>query len=314
MKLSRLITYKHMVDGLSVKHVYDELFTLLKHVSTDLDVQNIDFDNLKQRIADDREVIMNKLDEIDSNLQEFKRQLTGFVAGVEEPYYAKSQTIYQEGLKDTPEYLLDRHNFKKLLYQPETAEFFASRIKIHASWKWPAVEIRPAYGEITDSLIASDPLYLVDTHQDMFKHIKTKWTPEYQRRLRYYVIDEKSRRIFNQLPQGQIGLLVAVDYMNFRPMDLIERYLREIFALLRPGGMAVLTYNNCDYPIGVDNFENSYYCYTPGREIKAMCERIGFRIAASFDLENNVSWLEIQRPGTLSTLRGGQTLGKIMNI
>jgi len=49
MKLSRLITYKHMVDGLSVKHVHDEIFTLLKHVSTDLDVQNIDFDNLQTK-------------------------------------------------------------------------------------------------------------------------------------------------------------------------------------------------------------------------------------------------------------------------
>jgi SAM-dependent methyltransferase len=286
----------------------------LKHVSTDLDVQNIDFDNLKQHIGDNRDEILKRLDEIDSDLLSFKQKLTEFVAGVEEPYYAKSQTIYLEGLTDSPDYLLDRHNFKKLLYQTETAEFFASRIKIHSSWKWPAVEIRPAHGEITDNLIACDPLYLVDTHADMFKHVKSKWTPEYQRRLRYYVINEKDKKIFHQLPQNQIGLLVAVDYMNFRPLNLIERYIKEIFLLLRPGGMAVFTYNNCDHPIGVDNFENSYYCYTPGREIKAMCERIGFRIAASFDLENNVSWLEIQKPGTRSSLRGGQTLGKIQTI
>jgi SAM-dependent methyltransferase len=303
-----------MVDGLSVNHVYDEIFTLLKHVSTDLNVQNIDFDNLKQHIGDNRDEILKLLDDIDSDLQSFKQKLTDFVAGIEAPYYSKSQTIYNEGLNDSPDYLLDRYNFKKLLYQPETAEFFASRIKIHSSWKWPAVEVRPAYGEITDNLIACDPLYLVDTHPDMFKHVKSKWTPEYQRRLRYYVIDEKSKQIFNQLPQNQIGLFVAVDYMNFRPLELIERYLKEIFNLLRPGGMAIFTYNNCDYPIGVDNFENSYYCYTPGREIKAMCEKIGFRISASFDLENNVSWLEIQKKGTLSTLRGGQTLGKIQTI
>ncbi len=303
-----------MVDNLSIKHIYDDLFSLLNHVSTDLDVQNIDFDNLKHKISDNRSQIFSKLDEIDDDLKKFKLHLAEFVTGIEKPYYAKSQTIYQEGLNDSTDYLLDRYNFKKLLYQKETAEFFVSRIKTHASWKWPAVEIRPAYGEITDNLIASDPLYLVDTHEDMFKHVKSKWTPEYQRRLRYYVIDEKSKRMFSQLPQTQIGLMVSVDYMNFRPLDLIEKYLKEIFLLLRPGGMAIFTYNNCDYPIGVDNFENSYYCYTPGREIKTICERIGFRIAASFDLENNVSWLEIQKPGRLSTLRGGQTLGKIMTI
>lgn len=303
-----------MVDGLSVKHVYDEIFTLLKHVSTDLDIQNIDFDNLKQHISENRSVILDKLDEIDADLQSFKQRLTEFVADIEAPYYAKSHSIYQEGLRDTPDYILDRYSFKKLMYQPETAEFFSSRVKTHANWKWPAVEIRPALGDVTHDLIASDPLYLVDTDEGMFKHVKSQWTPEYQRRLRYYVIDEKGKRIFHQLPQSQIGLLVAVDFFNFRPLELIERYLKEIFSLLRPGGMAIFTYNNCDHPIGVDNFENSYYCYTPGRKIKAMCEQLGYRIAASFDLENNVSWLEIQKPGTRSSLRGGQTLGKIMTI
>lgn len=314
MKLSRLITYKHMVDGLSVKHVHDEIFSLLKHVSTDLDIQAIDFDNLKQRITHNRGEVLARLDDIHQDLADFKQQLAMFVADIEVPYYVKSQTIYNEGVKDTADYVLDRHNFKKLLYEPATAEFFANRVKNHANWKWPACEIRPAYGEITENLIASDPVYLVDTDADLFRHVKTKWTPEYQRRLRYYVLDETHKRLFHQLPQGQLGLLVSVDFFNFRPLELIQRYLREMFGLLRPGGMAVFTYNNCDYPIGVDNFENSYYCYTPGHRIKAMCEQLGFRVAASFDLENNVSWLELQKPGTRSSLRGGQTLGKILSI
>ncbi len=314
MKLSRLITYKHMVDGLTVNHINDEIETLLHRVQTDLNVQNIDFDNLKHKIDVNSAQVLERLQEINNDLLAFKDQLQKFVSGIEAPYYAKSQTIYQEGLNDTADYILDRHNFKKLLYQEETLDFFKSRIIMHSSWKWPAVEIRPCFGEITESLIACDPLYLVDTHDDMFKHVRKKWTPEYQRRLRYYVVNETDKKLFNQLPQMQIGLLVAVDFFNFRPIDLIRKYLEDIFGILRPGGTAIFTYNNCDFPIGVDNFENSYYCYTPGREIKAMCEQIGFKVAASFDLENNVSWLEIQRPGTRTSLRGGQTLGKLENI
>ena len=314
MKLSRLITYKHMVDGLTVNHVHDQIETLLTHVSTDLNIQNIDFDNLKHKIDVNRELVLNKLQEIDTDLVTFKQRLQEFVTGIESPYYEKSRTIYQEGLNDPADYVLDRHNFKKLLYQEDTREFFKSRVTMHSSWKWPAMEIRPCHGEITDSLIACDPLYLVDTHKDMFKHVKQKWTPEYQQRLRYYSVNETDKRILHQLPAMQFGIVVAVDFFNFRPLELIKRYLEGIFNLLRPGGIAIFTYNNCDYPIGVDNFENSYYCYTPGREIKAMCEHIGFKVAASFDLENNVSWLEIQRPGTRTSLRGGQALGRIQNI
>lgn len=314
MKLSRLITYKHMVDGLSVNHIHDEIETLLKHVSTDLAVQDIDFNNLKYKITQNSRLVLEKLNEINADVTEFKQELTKFVDSIQQPYYAKSQTIYDEGKNDSADYILDRHNFKKLLYQQETRDFFISRVNLHASWKWPAMELRPAFGEITDAMTACDPMYLVDTDKEMFKHVKSKWTPEYQARLRYYTINETDKKIFHQLPQAQFGLVVAVDFFNFRPLDLIRRYLTELFSIVRPGGTVIFTYNNCDHPIGVDNFENSYYCYTPGREVKAMCEQAGFKVRASFDLENNVSWLEIERPGTRSSLRGGQTLGKIITL
>jgi SAM-dependent methyltransferase len=314
MKLSRLIAYKHMVDSLSVRPVSDEISLLLERIGTDLEIQHVDFDNLKQHISGCSRDIMQNLDYIHSDLLAFKKNLAKFISDVEQPYYEKSRSIYAESIKDSPEYVLDRYNFKKLFYEQEVLDFFSNRVKIQASWKWPAVEIRPAHGEISDNLIACDPLYLVDTHQDMFKNVKNKWTPEYQRRIRYYTLDETHKKIFNQLPHGQIGLLVAVDFFNFRPLELIKTYLQETFSVLRPGGMAIFTYNNCDYPIGVDNFENSYYCYTPGEKVKEICKEIGFMVAASFDLENNVSWLEIQKPGTMSTLRGGQTLGKIITI
>jgi SAM-dependent methyltransferase len=193
-------------------------------------------------------------------------------------------------------------------------EFFQSRIKLYSNYKWPAIEIRPGMGEITECLVACDPLYLVDTDPGLFKHVKKSWTPEYQKRLRYYTVSESDRYIFNQLPKQQFGIIVAVNFLNFRPMRIIKQYLHECFALLKPGGHFVFTYNNCDYPIGVDNFENSYYCYTPGRQVAELCKQAGFRIAASFDLENNVSWFELQRPGKLTSIRGGQTLGKIQTL
>jgi SAM-dependent methyltransferase len=314
MKLSRLITYKHMVDGLSVNHINDEIESLLQRVETDLSVQNIDFDNIKLRVSANKKSVLDTLKIIDGDLQKFKTELDQFVHDVEQPYYTKSMDMYQESLSDSADYILDRGNFKKLLYDPETFDFFCNRVRSHAGWQWPAMEIRPAMGEVTESLVACDPLYLVDHEPDLFKVVKDKWTPEYQRRLRYYTVKENEKRIFHQLPHAQFGIIVAVDFFNFRPLLLIERYLTEIFSLLRPGGMAIFTYNNCDLPIGVDNFENSYYCYTPGKQIKEISTKIGFKIAASFDLENNVSWLELRRPGTKSSLRGGQTLGRVENI
>ena len=303
-----------MVDNLSVNHVHDELESLLQRISVDLGSQNIDFDNLKEKITQNRQTIFETLENLNSNLVSFKQELDNFVKGIETPYYQKSREYYQEGLKDSADYILDRYSFKKLLYEQESYEFFLSRVKLQTNWKWPALEIRPATCDITESLVGCDPLYLVDTDKDLFKIAQQKWTPEYQRRLRYYIINEQAAKIFDQLPQGQFGLIVAVDYLNFRPLEMIQRYMKEIFDLLRPGGVTIFTYNNCDFPIGVDNFENAYYCYTPGKKVKEICEAAGFKIAASFDLENNVSWLEIEKPGRRQTIRSAQTIGQILNI
>ena len=46
-----------MIDNLSVKHVYDEIERLLQHAITDLDVQNIDFDNIKTNMKNNKKLI-----------------------------------------------------------------------------------------------------------------------------------------------------------------------------------------------------------------------------------------------------------------
>ena len=314
MKLSKLITYKHMVDGLSVKHVYDDVFELLKEINTNLDIEHFDFDNIKETIRKESTDIKESLDNIDSHLMEFKNKLTDFFDSIEEPYFQKSEEIYLESLNDTPEWILDQYTFKKLMYDEDTLNFFINRIKLYTNWKWPALEIRPALGEFSNSMIDCDPLYLVDVHDELFREVKKCWTPEYQKRIRYYTIDESAKNPLGTLPQNQIGLIVSVNFFNFKPIDILEKYIKNMFSVLRPGGISIFTYNNCDYPIGVDNFEKNYYCYTPGRLVKDICKKHGFKISASFDMENNVSWLEIQKPGKIKSLRGGQNLARIQNL
>jgi len=314
MKLSKLLTYKEMVNGLSVKHAHANIEELLSRVSEDLDVQNIDFNNLKYCIQMREKTILDNLVGMQKDIDEFKFQINYFFDTIEEPYFEKSKKIYEEGLNDEYAYKLDRNRFKNLLYEPETRDFFLSRVGNYTEWKYPGLQLNPGLGDVTEKLVDLDPLYLLDEHDDMFAEVKKMWTPDYQRRLRYYAVDETANNPLGVLPAGQFGVAVAVDYFNFRPIRLIEKYLSGLMHALRPGGVAIFTFNNCDYPIGVDNFENSYYTYTPGHLIKDACAKIGFKILASFDMDNNVSWLEIQRPGTLSSLKGGQSLAAIKHF
>lgn len=315
MDLVELIRYKRLLDDLSLQEPRYAIEKLLQGFNNNLNTHNIDFKDIKSSILTRSKNIIKELDGAYQDIAQFRLYLDQALGIIEVPYLTEqSEQIYQEGLRDNADYKLDRDSFKNLLGDDDTREFLVGRINTYTNWKYSALQLGPSLGDITDHLVSCDPLYLADNHQDMFKEVKKLWTPEYQRRIRYYTIDEQEENILHEFPVNQLGLVVAIDYFNFRPLSLIKQYLADIFSILQPGGVAVFTYNNCDYPIGIDNFRNSYYTYTPGHLVKAACTQCGFNMIASFDMTKNVSWVEIQKPGTTSSIKGGQSLGAIKHL
>jgi len=247
-------------------------------------------------------------------INDYKEYIENCISNIEQEYFDCSEEIYKSSLHDDTDYILNRRKQSKSFANQENFELFTSRIGMYNSWKYPAIEIRPAFGEITDFIKGCDPLYLLDTNEDLFSEVKKNWSGVYQKRLRYYSFDETEENSLRELPNNQFGLILSVDYFNFKPMSVIEKFLNEFYVKLRPGGIVVFTYNNCDLPYAVRNVENKFCCYTPGRLVKPMAEKIGYKILKSFDQLDNISWLELCKPGEISTIRGGQTLGEICSF
>ena len=67
-----------MVNGLSVKHAHANIEELLSRVSEDLDVQNIDFNNLKYCIQMREKTILDNLVGMQKDIDEFKFQINYF--------------------------------------------------------------------------------------------------------------------------------------------------------------------------------------------------------------------------------------------
>jgi SAM-dependent methyltransferase len=162
------------------------------------------------------------------------------------------------------------------------------------------------------NLVAFDPLYLVDTHDDLFAPVRTMFTAEYQRRLRYYVIEEYTDRgIFWNLPHSQFGLICAFRYFEYKPWEILQQYLTDIFELLRPGGSVLFSFNDCDQWRAVGAVEHFSGCYTPGRLVSAHVQQMGYEIVSRNCLDSGNCWMELRRPGSLDSLRGGQVLAGI---
>jgi hypothetical protein len=186
------------------------------------------------------------------------------------------------------------------------------RVANYATWKYPASIFRPSLTPFVDIMLANDPLYLVDEHQDLLSTITTTFNTSYQNRLRKYIISDHSDNcILDKLPDNQFAFFLIYNYFNYKPCEIIRRYLEEIYQKLKPGGVVGMTFNNCDKSNAVKSAENSVCSYTPGHIVFGMAKNIGYQQIFYLDDPGASSWIELQKPGTLSSLRGGQTLAKI---
>ena len=79
-----------------------------------------------------------------------------------------------------------------------------SRISLRTDWKYPALEIGCRDGEWTKLLVAGDPLYLIDVHQEFLDSAIKDYPVEYKRRTRPYLIKNGDYSI---LPQRQFGFV-----------------------------------------------------------------------------------------------------------
>ena len=75
-----------------------------------------------------------------------------------------------------------------------------------------------------------------------------------------------------------------------------------------------MTYNNCDRAHGVALAEKAWMTYTPKRLVVAAAENVGLEYISDYDAAGDVSWIEFTKPGEVETLRGGQSLAKIIAI
>jgi hypothetical protein len=194
-----------------------------------------------------------------------------------------------------------------------TVEFYRARISRYIGWQHPAMIVRPAFEPYINDMVSCDPLYLVDVSHELLQPSVQNYNELYQQRLRCYVVNERgSDKMLSRLPDQQFGLILAYNYFNFRPFEMIKQWLTELLQKLKPGGVLLLTFNDCDRDKAVMLVERNFCCYTPGNLVTQLAQTLGFEIIFQWHDDGPSTWLELRRPGTLTTLRGGQALAKIM--
>jgi SAM-dependent methyltransferase len=189
-----------------------------------------------------------------------------------------------------------------------------ARVTQFSDWHYPGLIMGCKSIDWINCLVSTDPLYLTNYDTYNINSIIQQYSDIYQRRLRIYNILNND---YSELPQGQFGLILGWEYFNYLNLKEIEKNIIEAFKLLRPGGVFIFSYNNCDLISGAETAENSVMSYCSARKIQQLAEIHGFEILALSDIPIGdetykfISWAELRKPGELKTIKLHQVLGVI---
>ena len=310
MKLSTLINYRTQLKKLDLapmqKTVQEELAKVL-YVSKN---QPMVIGNIASQLEIQEQTVHSSIDQFEQIIVNLKNEVDQLIREIEKPYFYQSYNLYENEMNN--ETLDDLKNRHPNLPQ-SSVEFYRSRISRYIGWQHPAMIVRPGYEPFINDMVSCDPLYVVDIKHELLDPAISQFNEVYQSRLRRCVTNERSDQNFlTQLPDSQFGLVLAFNYFNFRPFEIIKSWLIELLQKLKPGGMLLLTINDCDRDKAVMLVEQNYCCYTPGGLVVQLAQSLGFEIVFQWHDYGSMTWIEFKKPGTLTTLRGGQTLAKIL--
>lgn len=307
MKLSQLVSIKNQLDQLSVDAVRQQTQIELDKI---FHVINSNFAEFNKKTVQHNSNLHQVFNAVGQDLVDLKQQIQSQIDVQQRQWFQESYRLYdQEMVHETDSYILNR----RMSVTDETKKILLARLQRYGNWHYPAMILRPALEDFVDHMVMFDPLYLVDQSYDLLLPSIEKFTIEYQRRLRIYTVKERTNPTYlDFIPDQQLGLVFAYNYFNFKPLEVLRQYLTEIYEKLRPGGTLVMTFNDCDRDKAVMLVEQSFACYTPGSLVKEFANTVGYQLDFEWNDGGPSTWLEITKPGTMTSLRGGQTLAKIV--
>lgn len=311
MKLSTLIAYRNLLDSYIPSDIHMHVGQKLDPVMHVIQHHEVKFPADLQDLVDQRKAIDENLEGFYNKLQLLRKNLQDIINTIEPRYLLESYQLYEEMYKsDEPDYILGR----RLDFDADTISYLRGRIREHSDWHRAGLIIRPGREDWVEDLVGLDPLYLVDHCQELLGPAQLKFNTEYRKRLRLYQIHEdRDKPILNQLPDNQFGFCLVYNFFNYKPFEIVRTYLKEIFEKLSPGGVLAFTINDCDQAGAVELCERHFMCYIPGSMLIAVAKSMGYIVRHSYNLTAAATWFELEKPGKFKSLRGGQTLARVLN-
>jgi SAM-dependent methyltransferase len=323
MKLSELIAFRNRLEELPVsvaEQAAQDKLDILMHTVTYPHEPSMS--QLTQpfmlALAANLKKIHAAFDDFSISVGQLKQQVLDQIEEQEKHWFQESYRVFEaaELCEKTDQILYGRVvTGIKSQATMDAEDTLRARLSIYADWRWPGMIIRPGLEDFIENMVGSDPLYVIDREHALLQPCLDRFPRAYQNRLRPYTTDDWSDKpILGKIPNNQFGVCLACNVLNFRPLEIIRRYLEEIYTKLRPGGVLLMTYNDCDLAHAVMLAEQGFASYTPGYLVRDLAQHVGFKLVHTWSDGGPGVWLELHKPGELISNRGGQALAKTQNV
>lgn len=317
MNLTELIRLNNHLEELTMQDLRRESSNRFELIIDRVDVPHVGIDSgFQQRLKEKNHTLQSMFVGIDEELTDLKSEVQQLIAEQGQAWLHRNYTEYEKFLEtnyaQTEEYLR-LHRNKLFRRDTDTESVLKSRVANYCDWKHPSMVIHPMLETFIHEMTASDPLYLVDESHYLLEPTLEQFNTVYQNRLRPYVIKESfNHPILNRLPDQQIGFCLVYNYLDYRPFELVKIYLEEIYQKLLPGGVLAMTFNDCDRHQAMQAVEQGITGYTPGSLVRGWANYLGFEEIFCHRTGSPSVWIEFRKSGQLTSLRGGQSLAKIL--
>jgi hypothetical protein len=318
MNLTELIRLNNRLDELTMRDLQQESSVRFELISDQINVPQAGVDaGFQHRLEEKNYTLQSVFASIEEDLLDLKSEVRQLISTHEQAWLHRNYTEYKKRYLETnyaqTEEYLGLHRNRPIRQDADTESALKSRVANYCDWKHPAMIIHPMLEPFTHAMTASDPLYLVDESDHLLAPTLEQFNPVYRNRLRPYVIKESFEQpILTRLPDQQIGFCLIYNYLDYRPFALIKIYLEELYQKLLPGGVVAMTFNDCDRYRALQAVEQGITGYTPGSLVRSWASYLGFEEVFCHDAGGPSVWIEFQKPGAATSLRGGQSLAKIL--
>lgn len=317
MKLSELVKLRNNLQEISFDNFYQQVELLDAALSKNKMLP------LHENYKDGLENLIMFLDSIEQRTHQQQQSINNLTADIEIEIEETVRPMLKLGYKINDFYGsnltncdVERSDRLLELSDDERGEI-GTVLRSYTDWRYPALEIGPGDGYWTESLVAADPLYIIDRHQEFLDSTLSKFNEVYQRRIRPYLTGLHANRPefdFSMLPQNQFGFIFAWNVVNFWPYEETKYALEQCYNMLRPGGTMMFSFNNCDVVQCAEYAETGYKSYLTPNLLNKIFNELKFEIKQYRSTSIAVHWVEISKPGILTTSKRHQTLGRICSI